>query len=600
MKNKSNSTNYIWASVVVNEFQRQGLKYVCISPGSRSTPLALAFYNNKNIEIVTHFDERGAAFFALGLAKATGKPAAILCTSGTAAANYYPAVIEAKYSETPLLILTADRPPELRESGANQTINQINLYNENVLWFLDVLTPVSEIDTPIEYLQSVAVRAYHNSYLDKRGPVHLNFPFRKPLEPDDLDIQLDLVGIPEINKFRVSKGKLSISDDDIKIVSNKIQESKNGIIICGPNCQGGDFPENVLELAKSTGYPIIADALSGVRFGPHVDIPNENILGGYENYIGSEKFANISDPDLIIQFGDMPISQSLNQWLGSLIHSQKIQIRSSMNWKGENYITHEVILGDPDLLCRGIIHSLQQINHQIKDMEWRANLLELEQNTWGVLTKYMDNKYFEAFALIEIVNSEIISGPLFVGNSLPVRHLDQFCQPNQKDIKIFTNRGASGIDGVIASAFGVAKAEKLPTTLVLGDISFLHDINSLLLYSQLEIKITIVVINNNGGGIFQRLPISGFGNIHDELFNMPHGLDFENISNFAGFKYIKVKDRVSYSEAVRYARTDNESWIVELESDSIEFERLRLEFQDQVNANVNEEIIKIEEMDLNG
>ncbi len=272
--------------IFVNELIRGGLTAVCIAPGSRSTPLALAFHANSEIRIIQHLDERSAAFFALGMALAEDKPVALVCTSGTAAANFHPAIIEAQMSQVPLLVLTADRPYELRYSGANQTIDQVKMFGDHVLWSVDVALP--QADAPlsaIRNLRTLAARALACSNGIVKGPVHLNFPFRKPLEPTNRHswIVADKAPGGQRPYTTIERGIMQPTEEQLSFLAEAITSHRRGLIICGPRCPAGDFPEAVTQLAGAAGYPILADPLSGVRFGPQVD--TAHVLGGYETFL---------------------------------------------------------------------------------------------------------------------------------------------------------------------------------------------------------------------------------------------------------------------------------------------------------------------------
>ena len=285
--------NMAWATLFVDELARCGLRDVCIAPGSRSTPLALAFYAHPAVHIYTHLDERSAGFFALGMALAANRPAALLCTSGTAVANFFPAVIEANMSQVPLLVLTADRPHELRHSGANQTIDQVKMFGDHVLWAVDAALPESDPpETALRNLRTLAARAMATADGIRKGPVHLNLPFRKPLEPENI-IKGQGSGKAETSGARpgnqpytkMERGELRPSKEQITILADLMNSKERGMIVCGPRCPGGDFPKVVGHLAALCGYPLFADPLSGVRFGSHIhDAP---IVGGYETFLNA-------------------------------------------------------------------------------------------------------------------------------------------------------------------------------------------------------------------------------------------------------------------------------------------------------------------------
>ncbi len=348
---KNANRNTFWAHTLVEELLRCGLETVVIAPGSRSTPLALAFGSLGRIEqahgsvptpgqaglsVFVHPDERGAAYFALGAALASGKPAAVLCTSGTAAANFFPAVVEAHQAQVPLLILTADRPAELRESGANQTIDQVKLFGGYVRWAVETPVPEANPDrTLIQALRSLADRAMAAASGPPAGPVHINLPFRKPLEPTavpgDLPGSLALPGggfedePPGSRPWaHISPGKISAGQAQIQALAGAVRRARRGLITCGPRCPGAGFPEAVFRLAQATGFPIFADALSGLRFHPALPAQPVLLSGGYETFLSSSAVGELAQPDLVLQFGALPISKALGDLLAGLKNAPQV------------------------------------------------------------------------------------------------------------------------------------------------------------------------------------------------------------------------------------------------------------------------------------
>ncbi len=346
--------NLLWATVVVDELARAGLRAACIAPGSRSTPLTLAFAQHPDIKVYPHLDERSASFFALGIALKTDQPVALVCTSGTATANFFPAIIEAHELQVPLIILTGDRPPELRDSGANQTIDQVKLYGNYALWSVDMALPEADPDPLlIRYLRTTAARAYATANGMRKGVVHLNMPFRKPLEPTL--VETDKTDFPPPREdgqpfTRIACG--GIADyPGLEMLAKLIDQHEKGMIICGPRCPGGSFPEAVASLSKKSAYPIFADPLSGVRFGTWVhDVIMFGVFGGYETFYNAVWLDALGDdpPDVVIRFGQVPTSKWLN---GHLEHAQPkhyIQVSESGVWADDLHLTTEFIQSASD------------------------------------------------------------------------------------------------------------------------------------------------------------------------------------------------------------------------------------------------------------
>ncbi|MBI5946114.1 MAG: 2-succinyl-5-enolpyruvyl-6-hydroxy-3-cyclohexene-1-carboxylic-acid synthase [Chloroflexi bacterium] len=568
--------NTTWSGIFVNELKKLGLDSVCIAPGSRSTPLAIAFAES-GIKVYVHNDERSASYFALGLARASQKPVALLCTSGTAAANFFPAIIESNYSEVPLIVLTADRPAEMRESGANQTIDQLKLFGDHVRWFADVPAPEANFSKHLfRYLQTLAARAFETSQSPLPGAVHLNFQFRKPLEPidvpDDLPLWMNDALLSALTtapaQVTFSHPQLFPAPAQIDFLADKISSAPRGLIVCGPRCPAGDFPARLTELATRLGYPIFTDSLSGLRFGEHV---NENILGGYDTFLPTNLH-----PQLILRFGDVPTSNTLCDYLDSLEDVPQIHISDVPRWRDDRFrVTHSMWC-DPLLLCEEL---LGRSGFQ-PDILWLPAWVELERAVWDEVHTLRSEPDFEGGILTDVSSQLPAGGGLFVANSLPVRHLDQFAQPSQKPVQVFANRGASGIDGTLSSALGAAAY--LPgLVFVSGDTTFYHDMNGLLAIQRCGIRVTIIIINNGGGGIFERLPISKFEPPFTELFTAPHGLTFEHAAKLYGIDYVRV-ERLALKSTLENSLASEKSTIIEIPSDAKKFEALRKELNRHV------------------
>ncbi len=583
--------NTLWAGIFVSELEKSGLDSVCIAPGSRSTPLAIAFSEARGIRIYTHSDERSAAYFALGLARASRKPVALVCTSGTAAANFFPAIVEANYGEVPLIVLTADRPAELRESGANQTIDQIKLFGDHVRWFVDVPPPEPNFSPHLfRYLRSLASRAWETSQSPLPGAVHLNFHFRNPLEPIDIptdrptwmndSLLSTLETAPAHLTF--SRPKLFPAANQTDLLTRMISSSPRGLIVCGPRCPdpSGDFPAKLTELATRIGYPILADSLSGLRFGAHI---NESVVGGYDTFL---PFAGKSlRPQIILRFGDLPTSNALCDYLDTFNDIPQIYISETKRWCDDRFrVTHSMWV-DPLLLCESLLtHAPAAVlgggDAAKSRRDWLSKWIKLENTVWDEVSAIRVESDFEGGILPDVFDQLPVDNGLFVANSLPVRHFDQFTRPASKPVRVFANRGASGIDGTLSSALGAA-AYFSGLVFVTGDLSFYHDMNGLLAFSRSNIRATIVVINNNGGGIFQRLPISKFEPPFNELFVASHGLTFEHAAKLYGIDYIQT-ERLSLASVLNTALTSGQSTIIEIPSDVVKFEQLRQELNRRV------------------
>ena len=572
----------IWAEILVEELYRAGLRRVCIAPGSRSTALTMAFAAHPDIRHFIHLDERSAAFFALGLALESGEPAALVCTSGTAAAEFFPAVIEASQSNVPMLMLTADRPPELRQSGANQTIDQIKLYGNFVRWSVDA--PLPEKDPSqhlIRSLRTLANRALAvaQGLNSAPGPVHINLPFRRPLEPS-------LVSGDATPQYPPRDGgapwtRIHISSrypnpDLIAELGARMHQAPRGLIIAGPRCPKGDFPAALADLSAATGFPVLADPLSGLRFGPHT--ARGSIIAGYSLALQSGLLAEAPLPQLVLRFGAMPVSQALSDYLESLPEDiPQIGIDPHGGWYDPIYTNSEFIAADPLALVRGLILPTDNFS---KDIDWAKLWASAEEQVWAALQTH---EPYEGKLVADLVNALPAEARLFVANSLPIRHVDECAATRLAPLQISANRGASGIDGTNSTALGVAAASAHPLALLTGDISLYYDQNGLLALREAEVQATIVLINNNGGGIFHRLPIADFEPSFTELFATPHGLDFKHTARLFGLNHSKLSAKEAPS-ALAEAMSASEARLLEIQTDAAESERIRRELVTNLKA----------------
>jgi 2-succinyl-5-enolpyruvyl-6-hydroxy-3-cyclohexene-1-carboxylate synthase len=548
----------------------------------------VAFAKHPAITVYSLLDERGAAYFALGIALATGAPAALVCTSGTAAANFFPAIVEANSAQVPLLVLTTDRPQELRHSGANQTIDQVKLYGDHVRWFVDAALPETG-ELPLRSLRTLAQRAYSATIGLPPGPVHLNFPFRKPLEPTsqpgDVPQNLPDAARPAGRPYtRISRGQLMPSTEQLAELTETIATARHGLIICGPRCPGGNFPTAVTQLAQASGYPVLADALSGLRFGPHVDALTGQLITGYDTFLPAEAVTRWTPPEVILRFGAMPISMALGRYIAANGNSRHIQISGTGVWQDDTHTTSDFLWADPAAVCEALA---ARLDSRPADESWLGQWRTAEQTVRQVIDATRQNSFFEGDILNEVIENIPQNAHLFVGNSLIVRHLDQLVLQNSKNIRVYANRGASGIDGVTSTALGIAAVTDDPLVLVTGDVSFYHDLNSLLALRRLNLNATVVVINNNGGGIFHRLPIANFDPPFTEMFLTPHGLNFAAAAQLFSIDYVCADSREHFRAAFSESVISPTARIIEVTTDSAQHEQVRRQIIAQARHQLN-------------
>ncbi len=553
--------NILWSKVFIEQLARLGVKNACISPGSRNTPLTYAIATNKKIKSTVIVDERSSAFFALGCAKQTGSPVLVVTTSGTAVAELYPAIIEAYKTRVPLIICTADRPPYLRNKGANQTINQKDIYKNHIRFFAEL--PLPEINRKsFSKLKRTTVEAFDTCLNSDRGPVHLNFPFEKPFEPNNhTDIVSDeLLNYiwsfevkPDVKKKVFANREISA----IKLLSGKINNYKKGIILCGGGSYSRPVQKQLAELAKVSGYPIVADGSTGLRFCSDFKYL---LIDNFSSLCRSIKFRNLNEPEIIIQFGTAPTSISMLDFF-SKSKAEKFLIDEFGDWNDPSLTANRVITSPNETICSLL---LKNVNNRKNSAQWFNNIKRFNSAA-GKIKASLINKQpfpFEGRIVNEIISSLPGKCNLIISNSLPVRDFDSFANFTPKEINVFTNRGASGIDGIISTSLGIASQSELPTYLVIGDLAFYHDLNSLPLGKRHSIPLTIILVNNNGGGIFEHLPISRQKDIFEEFFYTPMNLNYKKIIRGYGCIHYKIKN---WDELTKRVKSSNKNGIRVLE-----------------------------------
>ncbi|MEH6906453.1 2-succinyl-5-enolpyruvyl-6-hydroxy-3-cyclohexene-1-carboxylic-acid synthase [Bacillus sp. AFS006103] len=530
MNHQESLTAYIAA--VVAELIFSGVTDVVVSPGSRSTPMAMIMAEHPDLKVHIHVDERSAAFFALGIAKSLNRPVAILCTSGTAAANYFPAIVEARYARVPLIVLTADRPHELREVGAPQAIDQIHLYGKHVKWFSEMALP-EKSDEIIRYARTVCARAVAIATSAPAGPVHLNFPFREPLIPK-LDEELFELNERPNGYIKVQNGDLTLSDEHFQEIAIRLTKTNKGVIICG-NMGDPEFPKAVTQLAEQLNFPIMADPLSQLRSGQH---SLENIIETYDTFLRVDDAKSFLKPDVILRFGAMPISKALTIFLKENGSAEQYVIDGGGGWRDPSALSTNMIFCNESLFCEKLLtYTVPNSSSEFLTKWKKINELTKENmNALRDITELSEGKLF--YQLAEMVPE---GATLFVGNSMPIRDLDSFFLNNNKAIKVMANRGANGIDGTVSTALGAALYSK-SIYLVLGDLTFFHDLNGLIAAKLYNIDINILLVNNNGGGIFSFLPQSEHPKNFELLFGTPLDLEFEHAVKMFKGEFTKIED----------------------------------------------------------
>jgi 2-succinyl-5-enolpyruvyl-6-hydroxy-3-cyclohexene-1-carboxylate synthase len=527
--------NTAFARAVVDEWARAGLTDACVAPGSRSTPLALALADDARIRVYVHLDERSASFFALGVAKATGRPVVVQCTSGTAAAHLHPAVLEAHHGRVPLVVCTADRPFELRDTGAGQTVDQVGLYGGAVRWSVDVEAPHDAPPEVTRAWRAVAARAVAEANGPRPGPVHVNVAFREPLVPTGEP----LVDVParagDGPWTRVARGVAAPPD----ALAEQLPGVERGLIVAG---WGADVDAGALErLAAARRWPVLADPISGLRRGPHA-------VSSYEALLRAG-FPAVGRPAVVLRFGAPLTSKVTTAWLDDpdVAH---VVVDPAGAWLDPQRDAHDVVACDATLLARTLgDHAARE------ESAWCDTWVRAERVARRTLDDVLDESedVFEGRVARDVVACLPDGGNVVVASSMPVRDVEAFAAPRD-GVRFFANRGVNGIDGFVSTALGVAAASPgAPTVALVGDLCFLHDANGLLGAAGRGLDAVFVVVDNGGGGIFSFLPQADDRTHFEQLFGTPQDVDLVALAAVNGIAATRVDKASAVVPAVHDA-----------------------------------------------
>lgn len=532
------------AQVLVDELVRCGLTDVVVAPGSRSAPLAIAAHAahaNRRLRLHVRVDERSAGYLALGLGKVRGRPAAVICTSGTATANLHPAVVEASQAGVPLLALTADRPPELRDTGANQTIDQVKLYGDAVRWFCEVGVPEARAGA-VAYWRSLTCRAWDAATGVDPGPVHLNLAFREPLVPDEsAEWPESLEGRAGGAPWTVTSGAGPLAAPALD--AGDLPNVERGLLVAG---DGAGDPSPYVALAEQRGWPVLAEPTSGARRGP-------NALSTYHYLLGLPEFVERHLPEAVVTVGKPGLSRPLLALLERA--REHVVVDAAARWPdptrtATRATAHAAALSErgsgdgdrPARACAGVAARTHSSASR-RQSAWLRSWLEADRAARAAVDEVLDAQ--DALTEPRLARDLAAALPggalLFAGSSMPVRDLDR-TMPPREGLRVLGNRGASGIDGAVSTAVGAALAHDGPAYALLGDLALLHDQNGLLLGpDDPRPDLTVVAINNNGGGIFSLLPQAAHAGPFERVFGTPHGADLEKVSGAAGVPYTRLE-----------------------------------------------------------
>ena len=514
-----------FAATFVDELAAQGVEFACVSPGSRSAPVAMALQRHPRIKVIVHIDERCGSFFAVGLGKSTGKPAVVLSTSGTAAAEFHPAVVEAAYSRTPLIVITADRPPELQGVGANQAIDQQHLFGTAVRWFVDPGVPV-EMPNAARVWRRLAARAVAEA---ASGPVHLNLPFREPLVPPPGQVPVAEAAPGQA----LTNGRLLPSQAQLASLASALQRAQRPLVVVGEIRDG----ERLAPALHRLGVPVIAEPTSQLRraeAGAAVESYEALLRAGWSLQHG---------PDLVVRLGATPTSRVLNRWLAAAA-APTFLIDPDHSWRDQDHVATNVMACDPQPL----LEALPPLDRSA----WRDQWVSAGKRATAAIAATLVSTPLHEGHVVRALSTRLPDpGQVFIGSSMPIRAADSFWPLARPQQRFFGNRGASGIDGLVSSGLGVATGrDTVPTVLLLGDLSLYHDMNGLWALQRHGIKATLVVCDNNGGGIFNFLPQAEHQDVFEEIFATPLGLDLSQVARLYGLVYSPVSDRSGLEPAI--------------------------------------------------
>ena len=533
-----------------------GVHHVVISPGSRSTPLAVAARQIDGLRIWLELDERAAAFFALGLAKESGRPAVLVCTSGTAAANYYPAIIEAHYSRIPLVVASADRPPELREWGAGQTIDQVGLYANYPRWSVDVPIPEAGRNAR-RYAGQLAARAFETSTASPAGAVHLNWPLREPLAPPAGALEaIRVASSGERAVPHFSHAEVTARPEDVNTLAQLAQRHERGVICCGPGRMSPALRGAITAFSDAAGWPVLSDPTSNLR--SEVEPGRAPMIDHADVLMRTPEFTERMRPEVVIRLGETPVSKAQRLWIEQSDPVEVIWLDEGGQWGEPSHIATRVIRGGASSLLASAAGKLAGPSSGVslrgdsarsasghRRRPWcqafeAAN--DRAREALGAFVRSEDGWSGVAVAAT-VARVAAPGGLLFSSNSMSIRLLDLAMTNRIEPLRILCSRGASGIDGVTSTALGAAASLGRPAVLLTGDLAFLHDLSGLLLARREAIPLTIVVLDDNGGGIFSFLPIAAQGEevAFRELFRTPHEVELERVAALFELDYCLVR-----------------------------------------------------------
>lgn len=568
--------NHCWGSLIVEELARLGADYFCLAPGSRCAPLTVSAARNKKVKKLVHFDERGLGFHAMGYASAAKKPAVLICTSGSAVANFFPAIVEAAKKKVPLIVLSADRPPELRQTGAVQTMDQVGIFGNYVKHFTDLPCPDLKIDPA--FVLTTIDQAWYQA-VRQSGVVHINCMFRDPLAP--VKTKDDLVaytkGLASWIKSDKPYTKYSKSESfsiaDAKPIAQELNGIKNGLIVVGKIADGEQA--QALALAERLGWPVFADLVSGLRLG----CTHPQVIHHFDQVLLMKKDLHF---DGVLHLGGRITSKRYYEFINEARPKSYVMVLKHALRNDPNHQVSLRVESSVSVFAKSVLPFLKAR----KSSKAVPSLKLLNKKIDGTIERFLhEDGRLSEIAAARLISAYIPQGTgLFMANSMPIRDMDFYGDFKGRSVVIGGNRGVSGIDGTIASAAGFAQALDRPVTLMIGDLAALHDLNSLAILRDVKAPVVMVVVNNGGGGIFSFLPIAQHADVFERYFGTPHSYSLANAASMFEMNYAQPMDVKEFVKTYQYALKSNTSTIIEVMTSRAENLKLHRLLQDRING----------------
>jgi len=552
---------HVLLAAFAEELGRCGIAAACTSPGSRCAPLVRALTAEPALTCYSHLDERCAGFFALGHARATGTPVAVTCTSGTAAAELAPAVIEAWEGCVPLIVLTADRPPELRDTGAGQAIDQLKLYGTAVKWFFEVGDHPATAER-VRWMRTLACRAFAAASAWPPGPVHLNFPLREPLVPTG-PVAERAPGRPDGRPW-LRLPAAPVWPGAAADHAERLEHASRPLLVAGDlGARGSEAWASaagaLARVAERTGAPLLADPLSGARRGTAA-------IAHYDLLLRCEEFAAAHVPDVVLRLGDLPTSKPLRRWLADLPGVEQLAVVPGRGWPDPDGVLDAAVAAD---VGAGIVEAMAELvgddpSRPPPATEWLESWRAADRNAAAALGEVLESELSEPGVARLLAEHLPAGSTLWVASSMPIRDVEAFWPPTDRPVRMLANRGANGIDGTVSSAFGAAAASRGPVVALVGDVALAHDLGGLLAATRLSLSLIVVAINNDGGGIFEFLPVAGQEAFYEQHVATPHGLDFAGAAELYRLHFERPTDLDALARSLDDALARRSSTLIEV------------------------------------